>query len=102
MATLRIALAQLKLTVSDLEANRQRILESVRCAQAWQADLVLSPELALTGYPPEDLLLKPGFIEQNRRALAALAPASAGLVALVGYVDADRDGRLYNAMAVLA
>ncbi|MBI4597607.1 MAG: NAD+ synthase [Candidatus Omnitrophica bacterium] len=103
MPTLRLALAQLNLTVGDLEGNQRRIDDAIRQAAAWQADIVAVPELAVTGYPPEDLLLKPQFITANQRVLAALArrvPSS--LAALVGFVDRDRQGRLYNAMAVLA
>ena len=73
----------------------------MRCAQAWMADLVVIPELALTGYPPEDLLLKPQFITANRAALASLTGASRGMAALVGFVDRDGAGRLYNAAALL-
>ncbi|MBI3087895.1 MAG: NAD+ synthase, partial [Candidatus Omnitrophica bacterium] len=59
MPTLRVALAQTNVTVGDLAGNRARILERLVRAKAWQADLVVFPELAVTGYPPEDLLLKP-------------------------------------------
>ncbi|MBI2104992.1 MAG: NAD+ synthase [Candidatus Omnitrophica bacterium] len=102
MAALRLALAQLNVTVGDLDANRRLIEEAIHRAQAWRADLVVVPELAVTGYPPEDLLLKPQFIEANARVLERLSPASRGLVALVGFVDRDRQGRLHNAAAVLA
>src|SRR3990167_3296794 len=63
MPPLRLALAQLNVTVGDLDGNRQLVAEAVRRAQAWMADLVVVPELAVTGYPPEDLLLKPQFVE---------------------------------------
>jgi len=98
----RIALAQLNVTVGDLAGNRRRILEAVRQAQAWLADLVVVPELAVVGYPPEDLLLKPRFVEENLACLRSLIPASHGLTALVGFVDRDRAGKLFNAAAVLA
>ena len=102
MASLRLALAQLNVTVGDLEGNRALIEGAIRHAQAWRADVVVSPELAITGYPPEDLLLKPQFVEANRRALDRLVPLTRGLVAIVGFVDRDRQGRLFNAAAVLA
>ena len=101
MATLRLALAQLNVTVGDLDGNRRLIEEAIRRAQAWMADLVVVPELALPGYPPEDLLLKPQFVEANLQALQRLTSAAQGLVALVGYVDRDPQGRLYSAAAVL-
>ncbi len=102
MPTLRLALAQLNVTVGDLDVNRRLIEEALRRARAWMADVVLVPELAITGYPPEDLLLKPQFVDENLKALERLASASQGLMALVGFVDRDRQGRLYNAAAVLA
>ena len=102
MPTLRLALGQLNVTVGDLTGNRQRIAEAIVRAKAWHADIVVVPELALTGYPPEDLLLKPQFVEDNRRALACLKPLTRGIVALVGFVEHDPHGRLSNAAAILA
>jgi NAD+ synthase (glutamine-hydrolysing) len=102
MPTLRLALAQLNVTVGDLPGNAEKVAQAMRRANAWRADLLLVPELAVTGYPPEDLLLKPGFVQENLRALAALPALTRGLVAVVGVVDRDRQGRLYNAMALLS
>ncbi|MBI3010842.1 MAG: NAD+ synthase [Candidatus Omnitrophica bacterium] len=102
MSKLRIALAQLNTTVGDIEGNQGRIAEAILRAKAWFTDLVIVPELALTGYPPEDLLLKPQFIDANERALKRLLPLTQGIVAIVGYVQQQRDGSLYNAAAVLA
>ncbi|PIQ83591.1 MAG: NAD+ synthase [Candidatus Omnitrophica bacterium CG11_big_fil_rev_8_21_14_0_20_63_9] len=102
MSHLRLALAQLNVTVGDLEGNRLLIETAIRRAQAWWADLVVVPELAVTGYPPEDLLLKPSFIQANLNSLARLAPLTRGVTALVGFVDQDRQGRIYNAMGVLS
>ncbi|MDP3723394.1 MAG: NAD+ synthase [Candidatus Omnitrophota bacterium] len=102
MSALRVALAQLNVTVGDLEGNRRLIEQAIRQAKAWLADLVVVPELALTGYPPEDLLLKPQFVDANLQVLARLTPCARGVVALVGYVDRDPRGRLYNAAAVLS
>jgi NAD+ synthase (glutamine-hydrolysing) len=100
MTTLRIALAQVNVTVGDLAGNRQRLAAACGQARAAGADLVVFPELALSGYPPEDLLLRPGFLRDCRRELEALAPATEGLVAVVGVPEAA-GGRVYNAAAVL-
>lgn len=96
---LRLALAQMNVTVGDLAGNAARIAERIAEARELGAHLVAFPELAITGYPPEDLLLKPSFIEANRQALLGLQAATRGLTALVGFVDRDVD--LYNAAAVL-
>ena len=98
----RLALAQLNVTVGDLEGNRRRILQAILQAKAWRADVAILPELAIPGYPPEDLLLKPAFVSDNLRALASLERATEGLTAIVGFVDRDAQGRLYNAAAVLS
>src|SRR3989338_4668081 len=102
MSTLRVALAQLNLTVGDLDGNARLIEEAIRRASTWLADLVLVPELAVTGYPPEDLLLKPQFVEANQRIVERLAGAARGVTALVGFVDQGDRGELYNAAAVLS
>ncbi|MHB0871554.1 MAG: NAD+ synthase, partial [Chloroflexota bacterium] len=99
MLSLRVALAQINPTVGDLEGNRAKILRYMEQAKAAGADLVAFPELALTGYPPEDLLLKPQFIKDNLACLQEIAAASQGITAVVGFVDADDD--IYNAAAVL-
>ena len=97
---MRLALVQMNTTVGDLEGNRRKILERLGEAQARGADLVLFPELAVTGYPPEDLLLRPGFIRAAEASLHEIAAAVRGTVALVGGPHYDRD--LYNACAVCA
>jgi NAD+ synthase (glutamine-hydrolysing) len=96
----RLALAQINTVVGDLKGNRDRILDALDDARGEGADLVLLPELAVTGYPPEDLLLRPGFLRAAQRSLAEIARAARGIVALVGvpYLDGD----LYNACAVCA
>ena len=98
--TLRIALAQLNTVVGDLDGNRAKILASLGDARAAGADLVVYPELATTGYPPEDLLLRPGFVRAARASLEQIAAATDGIVALVGTPWFDRD--LANACAVCA
>jgi NAD+ synthase (glutamine-hydrolysing) len=87
MPTLRIAMAQINPVVGDLAGNRLRILEYIWRAARAGADLVALPELALTGYPPEDLLLKPDFIEANLRCLKSLAREVRSVTAVVGFVD---------------
>jgi NAD+ synthase (glutamine-hydrolysing) len=99
MTTLRLALAQLNVTVGDLQGNIAKIKTSLDQARASQADIVLFPELTLAGYPPEDLLLKPGFAAANRAALESLLTSTQGLTAIVGFVDRQDD--LFNAAAVL-
>ncbi|HID10608.1 MAG TPA: NAD+ synthase [Candidatus Latescibacteria bacterium] len=100
MSTFRIALAQINATVGDLEGNAEKVLRFVEEAREARADLVAFPELALTGYPPEDLLLKPSFIEKNIRVLEQLVPKLEGIVSVVGFVDRDTD--IYNAAAVVS
>jgi NAD+ synthase (glutamine-hydrolysing) len=97
---MRLALAQINTTVGDLDGNRERILEAIAEARRAEADLVLLPELAVTSYPPEDLLLRPGFIRAAEASLQEIARETQGLVALVGFPHFDRD--LFNACAVCA
>jgi NAD+ synthase (glutamine-hydrolysing) len=97
---MRLALAQINTTVGDLEGNRARILEAIDEGKAAGADLVLLPELAVTGYPPEDLLLRPGFLRAAAASLDEIARATSDVIALVGVPHLDRD--LYNACAVCA
>ena len=99
MRSLRLALAQMNATVGDLAGNAAKIRDLCARARDAGADLVAFPELALTGYPPEDLLLKPSFIADNLAALHALARDVRGITAVVGFVDAATD--IYNAAAVL-
>ncbi len=99
---LRVALAQINVTVGDLEANTEKIRAAMQHAHAAGAHIVCLPELALTGYPPEDLLLKPGFVAANLRKLDELIDASRdlpGLTAVTGFVDRDHD--IYNAAAII-
>src|SRR5918912_244490 len=97
---MRLALAQLDTVVGDLDGNRERVLEAVEQARGAGADLVLFPELVTTGYPAEDLLLRPGFLRAAERSLEEIARACRGIAALVGTPHFDRD--LYNACAVCA
>jgi NAD+ synthase (glutamine-hydrolysing) len=97
--TLRLAMAQINPVVGDLAGNSGKISAGIARAVEEGADIVTFPELALTGYPPEDLLLKPAFIERNLDALRALASQVSGITAVVGFVDRQDD--IYNAAAIL-
>jgi NAD+ synthase (glutamine-hydrolysing) len=96
----RIALAQINATVGDIEGNGARIARTYDRAIRKRAELVVFPELALTGYPPLDLLAKRSFVDANLRALARLAERAGPVPALVGFVD-RLDDRLFNGAALL-
>jgi NAD+ synthase (glutamine-hydrolysing) len=98
---LRIALAQINTTVGDLAGNERKIYASIHKAKVMGADIVAFPELAVTGYPPEDLLYKPHFIDSNIQAVQALAEKVTGIVAIVGFVD-KKGGKIYNAAAIIS
>lgn len=110
--SLRVAGAQLNLTVGDLDGNEQLIADAMAWAESQSADVLLVPELAVTGYPPEDLVLRPSFVDDNIEVVRRLARLSGGTTTLVGFVDhaspgsrgaADAiDRRVANAVAVLA
>jgi NAD+ synthase (glutamine-hydrolysing) len=97
---LQIALCQMNPTVGDIIGNEAKILTGLQSALDAQAQLVLFPELAVTGYPPEDLLLKEHFLADARASLERIAARSRGIVALVGFPERADD--VYNACAVLA
>jgi NAD+ synthase (glutamine-hydrolysing) len=97
---MRLALAQINTVVGDLDGNRERILRRLHEARDADADLVLFPELAVTGYPPEDLLFRPEFLRQARKSLDQIAAEATGIAALVGFPWLDRD--LFNGCAVCA
>ena len=97
--SMRLALAQLDFTVGDIDGNTKKIIENIAIARERGADLVVFPELAVTGYPPEDLLLKPGFVQDNLAAIENIAIATEGITAIVGFVDVNED--IYNAAAIM-
>ncbi|MCJ7578338.1 MAG: NAD+ synthase [candidate division Zixibacteria bacterium] len=99
MHSLRVGLAQINCTVGDLEGNTKKIIQYLDKAKKMGVELICFPELSITGYPPEDLLLKPQFIEDNLKALKKIIPKTEGLTAVVGFVD--RNGEVYNAAAVI-
>ena len=104
MPHLRLAAAQLNTVVGDLSGNVDRVLGALAAAEAAGADLCVTPELAITGYPPEDLLLKPGFVADNVAALEKVAAATTGQCAVVvGFVGAAPAGDgLANAAATFS
>ena len=99
MRRLRIAMAQINTTVGDFDGNVKKILGAVDTARSADADIVTLPELAVCGYPPEDLLFKPQFIQANLDSLQKIAESAKGITVITGFVDADGD--IYNAAAVL-
>jgi NAD+ synthase (glutamine-hydrolysing) len=111
MTTIRIAGAQIDLTVGDLSGNEERILEAMVWAERAEADVLVVPELAVVGYPPEDLVLREGFVRENLQVLHRLAEASGRCATVVGFVDPLEEGvidddsverRIANAAAVIA
>jgi NAD+ synthase (glutamine-hydrolysing) len=97
---LRVALAQINTTVGDVDGNASRIVDALRRAREEGAQLAVFPELAVNGYPPEDLLLKTHFLAAGRRALDEIAPEVGDMVALVGFAEHAVD--VYNSLAVVA
>src|SRR6202011_6369579 len=100
MPRMRIAAAQIDVVVGDLSGNAERILDAYDAAEEAGADLVVFPELTITGYPPEDLLLRPAFVAQAGEWLEKVAARTGRAAAVIGYPQAERD--LYNAAAVCA
>jgi NAD+ synthase (glutamine-hydrolysing) len=96
---LRVGIAQINSTVGDLSGNTSKIMESIDQAKSLGVDLITLPELAITGYPPEDLLFKPQFIKQNKESLNKIIKHSSDIAVVLGFIDSDGD--IYNAAAVL-
>ena len=90
MGTLRLALCQLDVVVGDVANNVTRVLNALAEAEAHDADIAVFPELALSGYPPEDLLHSPAFLAENAAALRAVEAATKETIAVVGFVESDR------------
>ncbi|MBI3598585.1 MAG: NAD+ synthase [Nitrospirae bacterium] len=102
MQTLKIALAQINSTVGDISGNGQKIIDRIDQAKRKGVDLIAFPELCLTGYPPEDLLLKSHFIEDNINQLKKIVPHCSGIAAIIGFVDSQKSGKnIHNAAAVI-
>ena len=98
MRTFRVALAQINVTVGDLDGNTAKIIEYIDRARSLKADLVAFPELAITGYPPEDLVFKPQFVRDNKARMRQVVRASVDIAVVVGFVDGDSE--IYDAAAV--
>ncbi|HEY3970272.1 MAG TPA: NAD+ synthase [Solirubrobacteraceae bacterium] len=101
MSKLRLALCQMNATVGDLAGNSERIRAGIDAGRKTGAQVVLFPELALSGYPPEDLLLRAHFLEDTEKKLQELAGETEGIVAIVGFPERG-DAGVYNSAAVLA
>lgn len=97
---LRVALAQINVSVGDLPGNTKKIIDSIQWARSCAADVIVLPELALTGYPPEDLLLRPQFVADNQLYLAKIIPTTRDIIAVVGFVE-QIESKLYNAAAIV-
>ena len=93
MDFVRVAGAQLNLLVGDIEGNRDRIVDAMAWAESVQADVLLLPELAIPGYPPEDLLLREAFVERNLAALEHVAARAESVLTVVGFVDRAKEPR---------
>ena len=98
--SMRIALAQINTTVGDLQGNRDKILNGLHQAADLKCDLLAFPELCVTGYPPEDLLLRNQFIRDQKKVLNDIAASVKNITCIVGYVDKVK-GKLYNSAALL-
>ncbi|MGQ9777005.1 MAG: NAD+ synthase [Thermodesulfobacteriota bacterium] len=99
MRTLRIGLCQINTIVGDIEGNKKKIIDYIQKGKRMGADLLIFPEMAVTGYPPEDLLLMPKFIEDNLKAIQKIAKATNNITAIVGFVH--KDGDIFNSAALL-
>ncbi|MEC4676770.1 MAG: NAD+ synthase [Nitrospirota bacterium] len=102
MRFLRLALAQINSVVGDIHGNSGKIIDHIKRARRRKADIVVFPELAVTGYPPEDLLLKPRFIADNLAAIERISLQTEGITVITGFVDSHANKGLYNAAAVIA
>ncbi|MBI3991490.1 MAG: NAD+ synthase [Candidatus Omnitrophica bacterium] len=98
---LRLAIAQINCTVGDLEGNTRKIINYQKKARGFGVDIISFPELSITGYPPEDLLLKPKFVEDNLGQLRLLARQTKDIAAIVGFVD-RKENKIYNAAAIIS
>jgi len=99
MRILRIGLCQINTTVGDIEGNTRKILDYIARGKRMGADLLVFPELAVTGYPPEDLLFMPKFIEANLKAIKKIGQATSSITAIVGFVDKKEN--IFNSAALL-
>ena len=99
MYRLRVGIAQINTTVGDFAGNTEKILKAIEESRSSGVDLLTFPELAICGYPPEDLLFKPKFISENRRTLEKVVKASSDITVIAGFVDSGDD--IFNAAAII-
>ena len=97
---MKIALAQMNSTVGDIKGNQTKIFEGITKARKEGASIVAFPEMAITGYPPHDLLYENAFLKANKEAILDIAPESMGLIVIVGFIDYDANKNLYNSAAI--
>lgn len=102
MAKIRVALAQINTTVGDLNGNRDAAIAAIESAKSLGAHIVGLPELTITGYPPEDLVRWPSFVQRNEQRIHELAGTVHGIIAAVGFVRSDAHGKIYNSAAIIA
>lgn len=99
MKTIRLALCQINPTVGDFKGNTQKIIKFIKDASKFCPDIIAFPELAITGYPPEDLILKPQFISDNLQALRQIQKEVSDSILILGFIDRQDD--IYNAAAII-
>ncbi|MFW9841896.1 MAG: nitrilase-related carbon-nitrogen hydrolase, partial [Candidatus Thorarchaeota archaeon] len=97
---MKVAMAQINPIVGDIKGNLAKVIEKLKESKDLDADIVAFPEMVITGYPPQDLLHESAFITANHDAIESLADFTHGTIAIVGFVDSDDEGLLYNAAAV--
>ena len=100
MENVKIVIAQINTTVGDLKGNKEKILFCLKKADREKADLIVFPELTITGYPPEDLLLNPHFVKENIKCLREITKEVKDMVVVIGFVD-EVNGSIYNSAAII-
>ena len=99
---LRIAMAQINSSVGDFEGNKRKIIDCINRSKCVKTDIIAFPELAITGYPPQDLLFNKNFIETNLEILNEIILESNGITVIIGFVDKDQSGNIYNSAAIIS
>ena len=99
---LRIAMAQINSSVGDFEGNKRKIIDCIDQAKSIKADIIAFPELAITGYPPQDLLFNTNFIETNLEVLDGIVTESNDITSIIGFVDKDQNDNIYNSAAIIS
>ena len=99
---LRIAMAQINSSVGDFEGNKRKIIDCIDQAKSIKADIIAFPELAITGYPPQDLLFNTKFIETNLEVLNGIVTESNDITSIIGFVDKDQNDNIYNSAAIIS